>query len=144
MTCSLFATLQGQCLQKCLKIRVHGTYNSFNGLRKNIVPPTRGSMPNQGPRSEYVHCNNNMLANPNAMQVPCFGTISGTTVSKATDHGSKSAVTAPNPHSPKATANRSRPPFRRVHGPRAGALELGRWVHWEGVLFEKLSIGSLF
>ena len=63
LTCSLFTTLQSQCLQKCLKIRVHGTYYSFNGLRKNMVPPTRGSMPNQGPRSEYVHCNNNMLAN---------------------------------------------------------------------------------
>ena len=43
------------------------------------------------------------------MQVPCFGTPSGTTDPKATDHGSQTGVTAPNPHAPRATANRPAP-----------------------------------
>ena len=46
----------------------------------------------------------------NTMQVPCFGTPSGTTDPKATDHGPQSGVTAPNPHAPRATANRPTPP----------------------------------
>ena len=42
-------------------------------------------------------------------------------------------VTAPNPHAPRATANRPAP-LKRVHSPRAGALELGWRIQWERVL----------
>ena len=99
-----------------------------------MVPPTRGSMPNQGPRSEYVHCNNNMLANPNAMQVPCFGTLSGTTVSKATDHGSQSGVTAPNSHDSRAMANRPAPL-------QAGARSKGRdFIGGEGIQLDSEAV----
>ena len=41
--------------------------------------------------------------------MPCFGTPSGTTDPKATDHGPQSGVTAPNSHAPAAETNRPAP-----------------------------------
>ena len=61
------------------------------------------------------------LPTPSTMQVPRGGKPSGTTDPKATDHGSQTRVTAPNPHAPRATAHRPAPPFKQVHGTRAGA-----------------------
>ena len=55
------------------------------------------------------------------MQVPYFGKPSGTTDPKAADHGSQTGVTAPNPHAPRAMANRSAPL-------RTGARSMGMAV----------------
>ena len=61
---------------------------------------------------------------PSTMQVPRVGTPSGTTDPKATDHGSQRGLLRPTPtlQEPRQTGH---PPFKQVHGPRAGALELG-------------------
>jgi hypothetical protein len=73
-----------------------------------------------------------MLANPNAMQVPCFATLSGTTVSKATDYGSHSGVTAPNLQAPIAKAHRPDPPFGGCTVHAQGVKSWGDGFIWEG------------
>ena len=47
------------------------------------------------------------LPTPSTMQVPRVGKPCGTTDPKATDHGSQTGVTAPNPHAARAAAGRS-------------------------------------
>ena len=73
------------------------------------------------------------LPTPSTMQVPRVGKPSGTTDPKATDHGSQRGLLRPTPtlHEPRHTGQFS---LLSVHGPRAGALELGWRIHWSGVL----------
>ena len=60
------------------------------------------------------------LPTPSTMQVPWVGIPSGTTDSKATDHGSQRGLLPPTPtlQEPRHTGQ---PPFKQVHGTRAGA-----------------------
>ena len=71
----------------------------------------------QGPWSECVHCNNNMLATTRTTQVPCSGTSSGTTVQ---EQGLLCLIATGELHGP-----RPRTPDHRPRVPDTGPLVLG-------------------
>ena len=114
----MFATLQSQCLKKCLKIGFLNIIYSFQYLEKNGAP-TWGSMPHRGPWSEYFHCNDYRFANPKHNAGASGWYTQRYHRFKGHRPWLTTGVTAPNPHAPRATAHRPAPL-------QAGARHTGR------------------